>query len=225
MNILAASLLAVLSLTLAGCGEKTPGNIPKMPKTEAEAPTKLADEFTAEKEIPSVLENTLTPEEKSALLKDIMPSASPNEPTPEEKFLKLRKDADAGDAKAQNGLGVMYYTGEAISKDASGKILNNDPETAAAWFHRSAAQGYADAQFNLGLMYANGEGVTKDATKAVELFQKAAEQGNVDAQNNLGVMYYAGEGVPRDTDKAAEWFKKAAAQGNADAQANLDAMK
>ena len=96
--------------------------------------------------------------------------------------------------KAQNGLGVMYYTGEAISKDASGKILSNDPETAAAWFHRSAAQGYADAQFNLGLMYANGEGVPKDPAKAVELFQKAADQGNVDAQNNLGVMYYAGEG-------------------------------
>jgi uncharacterized protein len=222
MNILAVSLLAMLSLTLAGCGEKAPAPENK-PKVEATA--KLPDEFTAEKGIPSVLENELTPDEKSALMKEIMPTASPNEPTPEEKFLKLRKDADAGDAKAQNGLGVMYYTGEAISKDASGKILNNDPETAAAWFHRSADQGYADAQFNLGLMYANGEGVTKDAVKAVELFQKAADQGNVDAENNLGVMYYAGEGVPRDVSKAKEWFEKAAAQGNADAQANLDAMK
>jgi uncharacterized protein len=222
MNIFAVSLLATLSLTLAGCGEKekAPEN-----KLKTETPVKLADEFTAEKSIPSVLENELTPDEKSALLKQIMPSASPNEPTPEEKFLKLRKDADAGDAKSQNGLGVMYYTGEAISKDASGKILNNDPETAAAWFHRSADQGYADAQFNLGLMYANGEGVAKDPAKAVELFQKAAAQGNVDAQNNLGVMYYAGEGVPRDPAKARVWFEKAAAQGNADAQANLDAMK
>lgn len=220
MNIFAVSLFATLLLTLAGCSEKAPEN-----KPETEALTKLADEFTAEKSIPSVLEKELTPDEQSALLKQIMPPASPNEPTPEEKFLKLRKDADIGDAKAQNGLGVMYYTGEVISKDASGKILNNDPETAAAWFHRSAEQGYADAQFNLGLMYANGEGVTKDPVKAVELFQKSAEQGNVDAQNNLGVMYYAGEGVPRDPAKAKEWFKKAAAQGNADAQVNLDAMK
>ena len=224
MNIPAVSLLAALSLMFAGCSEKAPVNTPKAEAPATEAQAKLADEFTSEKEIPSILEKELTPEEKSALLNKIMPS-SPNEPTPEEKFLKLRKDADSGDPKAQNGLGVMYYTGEAISKDSSGRILSNDPETAAAWFHRSAAQGYADAQFNLGLMYANGEGVSKDSAKAIELFQKAADHGNVDAQNNLGVMYYSGEGVPRDAAKAKEWFTKAAAQGNADAQANLDAMK
>jgi len=189
MNILFITLLALPLLIFGGCGEKSPGNAAKTEKQ-----VKIPDEFTSEKQIPSVLENELSPDEKAALLNQIMPSTA-NEPTPEEKFLKLRKDAESGDAKAQNGLGVMYYTGEAISKDTSGKTLNNDPEKAAAWFHRSAAQGYA------------------------------AEQGNVDAQNNLGVMYYSGEGVPRDTAKAAEWFKKAAAQGNADAQANLDAMK
>ncbi|SOD42673.1 tetratricopeptide repeat protein [Nitrosovibrio sp. Nv4] len=220
MNILIVTLLAAPLIMLAGCGEKAQENAAK-----TEAQTKLPDEFTSEKEIPSVLESELTPEEKSALLQEIMPAGPENEATPEEKFLQLRKDAEAGDAKAQNGLGVLFYTGEAISKDSTGKILSNDPVTAAAWFHRSAAQGYADAQFNLGLMYANGEGVAKDPAKAVELFQKAADQGNVDAQNNLGVMYYAGEGVPRDEAKAKEWFKKAAAQGNADAQANLDAMK
>ena len=219
MNILFVTFLAVPLLMLGSCGEKAPGSTAKLEKQ-----VKIPDEFTSEKQIPSVLENELSPEEKSALLNQIMPSGA-NEQTPEEKFLKLRTDAETGDAKAQNGLGVMYYTGEAISKDASGKTLSNDPEKAAAWFHRSAAQGYADAQFNLGLLYANGEGVPKDPAKAVDLFQKAANQGNADAQNNLGVMYYSGEGVPRDTDKAAEWFKKAAAQGNADAQANLDAMK
>ena len=177
MNILIVTLLAAPMLMLAGCGEKAPASAAK---TETETQTRLPDEFTSEKQIPSILEN---------------------------------------------GLGVMYYTGEAISKDSSGKILSNDPVTAAAWFHRSAAQGYADAQFNLGLMYANGEGVAKDPLKAVELFRKSADQGNVDAENNLGVMYFAGEGIARDTDKAKEWFAKAAAQGNADAKANLDAMK
>jgi TPR repeat protein len=220
MNILFAALFSLPLLILTGCGEKPPVSPPK-PQTQ----TKLPDEFTSEKQIPTVLEEALTPEEKSDLLKQIMPSQGGNESTPEEKFLQLRKDAEAGDPKAQTGLGVMYYTGEAISKDAAGNILSNDPATAAAWFHRAAAQGYAPAQFNLGLMYANGEGVPKDPAKAVELFQKSADQGNVDAQNNLGVMYYAGEGLPRDETKAKEWFKKAAAQGNADAQANLDAMK
>ncbi len=220
MNIRLTVLLAAHIIVLTACGAKAPEN-----KAETAAQTKIPDEFTSEKQIPSVLENELTPEEKAAVLNQIMPSTSPNEPTPEEKFLKLKKDAEGGDAKAQNGLGVMYYTGEAISKDASGKTLSTDPEKAAAWFHRSAAQGYADAQFNLGLLYANGEGVPKDPAKAVELFKKAADQGNTDAQNNLGVMYYTGEGVPQDAAKATEWFKKAAAQGNADAQANLDAMK
>ena len=165
MNILIVTLLAAPMLMLAGCGEKAPATAAK---TETETQTRLPDEFTSEKQIPSILENELTPEEKSAILKEIMPGGAENEATPEEKFLQLRKDAEAGDAKAQNGLGVMYYTGEAISKDSSGKILSNDPVTAAAWFHRSAAQGYADAQFNLGLMYANGEGVAKDPVKAVE---------------------------------------------------------
>lgn len=219
-KLITAVLMTVPFLMLWGCGDK-----PAAKKPPEESTVKLADEYTSEKQIPSVLENELTPEEKSAVLNEIMPPASPDEPTPEEKFLKLRKDAEAGDPKAQNGLGVMYYTGEAISKDSSGKILNNDPVTAAAWFHRSAAQGYADAQFNLGLMYANGEGVAQDTAKAVELFRQAANQGNVDAQNNLGVMYYSGEGIPRDLVKAKEWFSKAAAQGNEDAKANLEAMK
>jgi TPR repeat protein len=220
MNILIAALLSVPLLILSGCSEKSPVSPPK-PQTQ----TKLPDEFTSEQQMPSVLEEALTPEEKSDILKQIMPTQAGSESTPEQKFLQLRKDAEAGDPKAQTGLGVMYYTGEAISKDAAGNILSNDPATAAAWFHRAAAQGYAPAQFNLGLMYANGEGVPRDPDKGVELFRKSADQGNVDAQNNLGVMYYAGEGVPRDEAKAKEWFKKAAAQGNVDAQANLDAMK
>lgn len=219
MKLLALALLTLPMLVLGGCGEKAPGDAAK-----SDTQIKLPDEFTSEKQIPTILEENLSAEEKSELLKQIMPDSG-SESTPEEKFIQLKKDAEAGDAQAQNGLGVMFYTGEAISKDPSGKILSTDPATAAAWFHRSAAQGYADAQFNLGLMYANGEGVEKDPAKAVELFRKAADQGNVDAQNNLGVMYYAGEGVPRDEAKAREWFEKAAAQGNEDAQANLEAMK
>jgi len=46
----------------------------------------------------------------------------------------LLEDARAGDPVAQNGLGVMYYTGEAVSKNASGQVLDNDPELAAGWF-------------------------------------------------------------------------------------------
>ena len=215
---LAIFLLSCLSLSLFGCGEKESENQSKV--------FALGSEITLETELPAVLTKELTPEEKSKLASEIMPPAPKNEPTAEEKFLRLKKEADAGNAIAQNGLGVLYFTGAAISKDTTGKIMNNDPATAAAWFHRSALQGNAEAQLNLGLMYANGEGgLTKDAAKAVEFFQKAAAQGNADAQNNIGVMYLTGEGVPKSTSKAVEFFQKAAAQGNADAQANLNAMK
>ncbi|MDP1558209.1 MAG: tetratricopeptide repeat protein [Nitrosomonas sp.] len=217
--IVVLSLVASLMM-LSGCGEEAPSS-----KSETESPFMLMDELTSMNEIPSFIGEGLSPEEKEKLMSQILPSGSDDEKDSEEKFKELLKKANAGNAKAQNELGVMYYTGEAVSKTDSGHVLDNDPGLAVGWFYRSAEQGYADAQFNLGLMYANGEGIEQDMAQAVELFKRAAEQGNIDAQNNLGAMYFTGEGVPRDERKAIEWFEKAAAQGSADAKANLDAIR
>ena len=220
MNALITLLIFIAIFLLAGCGEQSPSDPPQTQNTPA-----AMGEVTKLGEIPSSLSEGLTPEEKAELKEQILPAGVGDVEEAEKKFKTLLEDARAGDPAAQNGLGVMYYTGEAISKTQSGHVLNNDPELAAGWFSRAAEQGYADAQFNLGLMYVNGEGVEKDVVQAVELFKKAAEQGHVDAQNNLGAMYFTGEGVERDEQKAVSWFEKAAAQGNADAQANLDAIK
>ena len=111
--------------------------------------------------------------------------ASPDDPTPEEKFEELREKAKNGSAAAQTTLGIMYFTGQAISKDTSGKILSTDPAKAAAWFHRAALQGNADAQYNLGVMYHMGEGVEQDNSEAKRWYAKSAAQGHVDAQTNL----------------------------------------
>lgn len=220
MNMRIFTLLALLMLTLAGCGDETPSA-----KSEAdETWKKLPDEITPINELPSVFQQGLSSEEKADLLKKIMPMADDGL-SPEERFLKLRQDAEAGDAEAQNALGSLFYSGEAISKDATGKMMDYDLESAAGWFQRAAEQGHAGAQFNLGLLYAEGQGVPQDFAKAVEWFTKAAEQGNVDAQNNLGVMYLVGEGVPKNTDKAIEWFKKAEKQGNEEARENLKAIR
>ena len=220
MNMRIFTLLALLMLTLAGCGDETPSA-----KSETDETWKrLPDEITTMNELPSVFQEGLSPEEKADLLKKIMPMADDGL-SPEERFLKLRQDAEAGDAEAQNALGSLFYSGEAISRDATGKIMDYDLEAAAGWFHRAAEQGHAGAQFNLGLLYAEGQGVPQDSTKAVEWFTKAAEQGNVDAQNNLGVMYLVGEGVPKDIDKAIEWFEKAEKQGNEEARENLNAIR
>lgn len=220
MKVFAVSILAAASLLLTGCGEES-----KSDKSETGISSLPMNEITKIGEIPSFMSEGLTEEEKAELKEQILPAGVDDAQVAEEKFKALMENARAGDPVAQNGLGVMYYTGEAVSKTSSGQVLDNDPELAAGWFFRSAEQGYADAQFNLGLMYINGEGVPQDIPHAVELFQKAAEQGHVDAQNNLGAMYFTGEGVTRDEKKAIEWFEKAAAQGNEDARANLDAIK
>ncbi len=220
MKFLAVLLLVVTALLLTGCGEES-----KSDKSEISTSPTPTNEVTKLGEIPSFIGEGLTNEEKAELKEQILPAGVGDVKTAEEKFKALMEDAKAGNPAAQNGLGVMYYTGEAVSKSPSGQLLDNDPEVAAGWFFRAAEQGYADAQFNLGLMYANGEGIPQDMAQAAELFKKAAEQGHVDAQNNLGAMYFTGEGVARDEKKAVEWFEKAAAQGNEDARANLEAIK
>ena len=65
--------------------------------------------------------------------------------------------AEAGDARAQYGLGLMYATGQGVPK--------SDVE-AVKWYRLAADQGEANAQNNLGLMYVNGQGVPKSDTKA-----------------------------------------------------------
>lgn len=221
MKVLTVLLLAASVSLLTGCGDEPKSNNAGGGVT-LDAPL---NEITKLGEIPSFMNEGLSEDEKEDLKKQILPEGVDSVQIAEEKFKAFLEKAKAGDPVAQTGLGVMYYTGEAVSKNLSGQILENDPEMAAGWFFRAAEQGYADAQFNLGLLYASGEGVPQDMAQAAELFRKAAEQGHVDAQNNLGALYFTGEGVDRNEKKAIEWFEKAAAQGNEEARANLDAIK
>lgn len=212
----------LIALILTACGNSENASTSDTSKGKQQS---MLNEITPLGELPSFVKQGLSAEEQEALKKQIMPALDDGM-TPEERFKKLRMDAEAGDPDAQNGLGTMFYLGEAVSYDASGKMLDSDPESAAGWFFRAAEQGHADAQFNLGLLYLNGEGVVQNTSKAVEWFIRSAEQGNVDAQNNLGVIYLTGEGgVPQDKDLAIEWFKKAAKQGNDEARQNLEAIQ
>ena len=221
MSIFTISLTTVFLLTIVGCNNEAADS-----KGQMKGAVPLGSEITLEGELPSLLTEGLSPEEKAKLTEEILPMASPDDPTPEEKFEELREKAKNGSAAAQTTLGIMYFTGQAISKDTSGKILSTDPAKAAAWFHRAALQGNADAQYNLGLMYLMGQGgLTKDSVKAVEFFLEAALQGNADAQNNLGVMYHMGEGVEQDNSEAKKWYAKSAAQGHVDAQTNLEVVE
>jgi TPR repeat protein len=124
----------------------------------------------------------------------------------------IEKRANAGEAKAQLTLGLIYDEGVGVERDR---------RKAAVWLEKAAEQGVPEAQFNIGTMYEIGVGVRKDEAKALEWFEKAATQGLVDAQFNLANMYATGRGTKQDIAKAAEWYEKAATRGMTRAQVNL----
>ncbi|RDD63921.1 tetratricopeptide repeat protein [Ferruginivarius sediminum] len=124
--------------------------------------------------------------------------------------------ADAGDAQAQYGLGVMYERGAgAIAADLG---------RAAHWYARAVGQGHPSAQNNLGLMFAQGRGVQRAPVRATKLWQSAAEAGHLMAQYNLGLAYYRGEGLERDNKTALRWFRRAARSGLPDGQYAMGQM-
>jgi TPR repeat protein len=164
---------------------------------------------------------------------------------------KLRTRAEAGDAAAQNSLGMALAEGQGVAKDEAEAVF---------WYRKAADQGLANAQWNLGKMYRDGlGGLKQDDSQAVVLFRKAAEQGDAAAQNSLGFMYEQGRGglaqdyaqsvlwyrksaeqsfpagennlgrmyedgrggLPKDSAQAASWYRKAADKGDANGQANL----
>jgi TPR repeat protein len=77
----------------------------------------------------------------------------------EQAFPVCRKAAEQGYAKAQNNLGLMYYSGQGVQQDYAEAIK---------WYRKAIEQGYADAQYILGVMYANGEGVLQSGAAAAD---------------------------------------------------------
>ncbi|MEO5351910.1 MAG: hypothetical protein H7835_01685 [Magnetococcus sp. XQGC-1] len=125
----------------------------------------------------------------------------------------VRKAAEQGDAAAQNNLGVLYATGQGVSRNH---------EKSLHWYRMAARQGHAIAQYNLGGLYYQGQGVPRDEREAAKWYRMAAQQGYAAAQYNLGRMYALGEGVSRDLAQAHHWLDLAAAQGDRDAMHDRD---
>ena len=123
-----------------------------------------------------------------------------------DRITEIQRQAEQGDADAQNNLGVMYGEGSRVPQDHA---------EAVRWFRIAAEQGHARAQLNLGAMYSEGRGVPQDAAEAERWFRLAVEQGDPDVQGFLGAIYFDGEGVPQDHAEAVRWFRMAAEQGHA----------
>jgi TPR repeat protein len=81
--------------------------------------------------------------------------------------------AEAGDARAQEFVGILHEGGYGVPKDI-GKAIE--------WYELAAASGDMAAQYNLGRIYLEGKLIEQDIERAHELLRHAAEQGDEDAR-------------------------------------------
>ena len=116
-----------------------------------------------------------------------------------------REAADAGNAVAQVGIGVLLRNGDGVSQ--------NEGE-AVKWFRKAAAQGYARGQAQVGLRAVMGQGVSENWREAEQWCGKAADQYDALGLYCLGVMYQFGLGVPHDLETAIRYFDRAEDQGD-----------
>lgn len=138
----------------------------------------------------------------------------------------IMNKAQAGDAAAQNTVGVWYYTG----KDS----IKQDYKQALQWWARSAKQENADAIGNMAMCYQLGRGTEKDSLMAVKLYHAAIKKGNTGiipqheriVKNTKSVFsslmlrdcYQKGIGVKKDYKKATAYQEIAAEGGHVESQ-------
>jgi len=146
---------------------------------------------------------------------------TPHPPSPSD-ISQLRAKADAGDANAENALGVMSRLGEGVEKDK---------QEAVRWFRRAAKHGNATGMFNLAAAYYNGDGVGVDDVSSCAWFLLSQEAGYSQADDavrraasenpsriteasvKVAEMYETGEDLPKNIEKALKWYRKAAEGG------------
>jgi|SRR5215471_17884570 len=90
--------------------------------------------------------------------------------------------ASAGDARAQTGLGFMYYSGRGVPRDSV---------RAAEFFQRAAEQGEPTAQLFLALMHFKSDGVPMNAPLAMMWAELAMAGGQAEAFQWRGIIMQA----------------------------------
>lgn len=108
--------------------------------------------------------------------------------------------ADRDDAKAQAGLGYLYYAGLGVAQDS---------RRAAEWFYRAANEGETTAQFFLALMHRNADGVPASRTLSLMWCELAMSGGQPDAfEWREEIMADATEPERREAMRlVAEWYR------------------
>jgi hypothetical protein len=130
----------------------------------------------------------------------------------DEAFKWMIRSADAGNAAAQNNIGLSYLHGLGAEKN---------PQKAFYWFEKSAKQGLSYAQSEIAMLYYLGTGVLTNKKMALDWWLVAAKQNDEYAQFNLASLYLE----LNDIQKAYYWFTIANNNKHPDAQDALDKLR
>jgi TPR repeat protein len=97
--------------------------------------------------------------------------------------------ADAGNAEAQNFVGIQYR---------DGRLAPYNQDLSFKYFKRASDQRHADADCNLGCFYFSGTVKRVNYKKALKLFKRSFDNGCMRALVFIGLMHYRGQGVQKD---------------------------
>lgn len=116
------------------------------------------------------------------------------------------KKARAGDAMAQNIMGLAYKCGMGVKQDHAASIQ---------WFRRAAEQGHTQAQVRLAQLFAKGLGeVARDQVQAYKWMSLAAASGEPTAAKVIAD--YAAQMKPEQVQQAQllvqEWKRRQSAR-------------
>ena len=104
--------------------------------------------------------------------------------------------AEEGSALAQYNLGILFFTGQGVQRDA---------DAAHRWTAAAAGQGHIAAQFNLATLLISGEGTAKDVELAIKWYSRAAKAGHPEAASELASLFSEGNDAERDRITAHAW--------------------
>lgn len=116
------------------------------------------------------------------------------EKTEESYFVKLKREAAEGDAKAQYLCVALHLC---------------NPQKDADLLMRSSNQGYAPAQAEFGRLLFYGDDIPQNRIEAIRLWRLAAIENEPMALLGLGIAYKRGIVVRRNYAKAITYFEKA----------------
>ncbi|VAW82028.1 hypothetical protein MNBD_GAMMA12-594 [hydrothermal vent metagenome] len=128
--------------------------------------------------------------------------AIPTNIATQNRFERIKQQAEAGEKRSQYKLAIAYLRG---------KLIETSVDEAIYWFKKSARQGYLKAAHKLGTIYYFTKSKPSHYKQALYWFTQAANNSYAESQYFLSKLYAEGKGVKRNYVRSLMWLKKAEA--------------